>query len=219
MKIERISEDQVRCTLTNEDLELRNVQISDLAYGTDDTRALFRDMMEEAEREFGFNRAGVPLFVEAVPGADGLVLTITKVENPEELDARFSKFTPRANTAGVLAGLLNRTPTLTQVRDVTDENRSSRFFLFESLEDVSEAARALDGTYYGKNTLYKLPDRQGFCLHIEPSWHDLDAYNRICNILSEYGTSETSTYATGDLIREHYEVLVPDHALEVMAKF
>ena len=67
MKIERINEDQVRCTLTHEDLELRNVKISDLAYGTDDTRALFRDMMEEAERTFGFNQAGVPLFVEAVP--------------------------------------------------------------------------------------------------------------------------------------------------------
>ena len=219
MKIERINEDQVRCTLTHEDLELRNVKISDLAYGTDDTRALFRDMMEEAERTFGFNQAGVPLFVEAVPGADGLVLTITKVDNPEELDARFSKFTPRVNTAGVLAGLLHRTPTLTQVNDVSDQNRSSRFFLFDSLEDVSEAARALDGTYYGKNTLYKLPDHRGFCLHIEPSWHDTDEYNRVCNILSEYGTSDTFTYATRDFIDEPYEVLVPDKALTVLAKF
>ena len=219
MKIERLNEDQVRCTLTAEDLEQRNIILPELAYGTDAARALFRDMMEEAERTFGFNQAGVPLFVEAVPKSGGLILTITKVEDPEELDARFSKFTPRPNTAGILAGLLDRTPTLTQVKDVSDADRSARYFYFDSLDSVSEAARALDGVYYGRNSLYKMPDHAGFCLRIEPSWHDVEAYNRVCNVLSEYGTSELSTYATGSLMQEHYEVLVPDRALSVMAKF
>lgn len=219
MKIERLNEDQVRCSLSMDDLEKRNIAISELAYGTDATRALFRDMMEEAEHMFGFNRAGVPLFVEAVPTSDGLVMTITKVENPEELDARFSKFAPKPNTAGVLAGLLNRTPTLTQVKDVTNDLQSSKYFHFDDLDSVIEAAKALSGIYYGKNTLYKLPDHEGYCLHIEPSWHDLEEYNRICNILSEYGTAELSTYATGALIHEHYEVIQADKALTVLAKF
>ena len=46
MKIEKVSENQIRCTLTKEDLADRKLQISELAYGTESARALFREMMQ-----------------------------------------------------------------------------------------------------------------------------------------------------------------------------
>lgn len=95
MKIERINENQIRCTLTREDLMDREIKISELAYGSDKAKSLFRDMMQQAAYEFGFEADDIPLMVEAVPiNAECLVLTITKVEDPEELDTRFSKFAP-----------------------------------------------------------------------------------------------------------------------------
>ena len=33
MKIEKINENQIRCTLTREDLELHQIKLSELAYG------------------------------------------------------------------------------------------------------------------------------------------------------------------------------------------
>ena len=37
----------------------------------------------------------IPLMIEAIPlNADCIVLIITKVEDPEELDTRFSRFAP-----------------------------------------------------------------------------------------------------------------------------
>ncbi len=41
MKIEKISDTQIRCTLTKEDLDSHQIRISELAYGTDKAKKLF----------------------------------------------------------------------------------------------------------------------------------------------------------------------------------
>lgn len=93
MKIEKISENQIRCTLTKEDLAERQIKLSELAYGSEKVKSLFRDMMQQASYEFGFEAEDLPLMIEAIPlSADTIILIITKVEYPEELDTRFSKF-------------------------------------------------------------------------------------------------------------------------------
>ena len=93
MKIERINENQIRCTLSNFDLSVRNVNLNELAYGSEKARNLFREMIQRASREVGFEAEDIPLMVEAIPMAnDSVMLIITKIEDPEELDTRFSKF-------------------------------------------------------------------------------------------------------------------------------
>ena len=93
MKIEKINENQIRCTLNKEDLAERELKISELAYGTEKAKDLFREMMQQASFEFGFEAEDIPLMIEAIPvTGDCIILIITKVEDPEELDTRFSKF-------------------------------------------------------------------------------------------------------------------------------
>lgn len=93
MRIEKISDKQIRCTLNKQDLSDRELRISELAYGTDKAKALFRDMMQQASYEFGFETEDIPLMIEAIPMyPDTLVLVITKVDDPDELDTRFSNF-------------------------------------------------------------------------------------------------------------------------------
>lgn len=97
MKIEKVSDTQIRCTLTKEDLADRHLKISELAYGTEKAKNLFRDMMQQASYEFGFEADDIPLMIEAIPvSQDAIILLITKVEYPEELDTRFSKFSDSA---------------------------------------------------------------------------------------------------------------------------
>ena len=94
MKIEKLNENQIRCTLTHADLAARHLKLSELAYGTEKAKSLFRDMMQQASFDFGFEAEDLPLMIEAIPSSgDSIVLIITKVEDPEELDTRFSKFT------------------------------------------------------------------------------------------------------------------------------
>ena len=94
MRIEKVNDNQIRCTLTREDLASRNIKLSELAYGSENAKSLFRDMMQQAASEFGFEAEDIPLMIEAIPlSAETIMLIITKVESPEELDTRFSNFT------------------------------------------------------------------------------------------------------------------------------
>lgn len=95
MKIERINENQIRCTLSSQDLSIRNLNLGELAYGSEKARNLFREMIQKASSEVGFDAEDIPLMVEAIPlSNESVMLVITKIEDPEELDTRFSKFAP-----------------------------------------------------------------------------------------------------------------------------
>ena len=45
MKIEKVNENQIRCTLTREDLAERQIKLSELAYGTEKASSPFRSRM------------------------------------------------------------------------------------------------------------------------------------------------------------------------------
>lgn len=93
LKIERLSENQIRCTLNKADLADKELKISELAYGTAKAKELFKEMMQQASIELGFEVDDIPLMIEAIPvSPDCLILIVTKVEDPEELDTRFSRF-------------------------------------------------------------------------------------------------------------------------------
>ena len=93
MKLEKLSDTQIRCTLSKEDLSQRQLHLSELAYGSEKAEELFRDMMQQASIELGFEADNIPLMIEAIPiSNDCLVLVVTKVEDPDELDTRFSRF-------------------------------------------------------------------------------------------------------------------------------
>lgn len=93
MRIEKISDKQIRCTLTQADLQNHHINIGELAYGSEKARSLFQEMLSQASREFNFHAENMPLMIEAVPmSGDNLVLVITKVEDPDEIDTRFPNF-------------------------------------------------------------------------------------------------------------------------------
>ncbi len=95
MKIEKVNDHQIRCTLTKDDLAKRDLKITELAYGTDKAKELFQEMMQQANIEFGFEAEDTPLMIEAIPiNSECIVLIITKVDDPDELDTRFSNFAP-----------------------------------------------------------------------------------------------------------------------------
>ena len=70
MKIEKINDNQIKCTLTSQDLADRSIDIGELVYGSDKAKQLFRDMMLEANRRFGF-RAGdnIPIMTRIRPSS------------------------------------------------------------------------------------------------------------------------------------------------------
>ena len=237
MKIEKISENQIRCTLTHNDLAERKLQLSELAYGTEKAKSLFHDMMQQAAFEFGFEADNMPLMIEAIPtSADSIVLIITKVEDPEEIDARFSKFAPssgsdterKMDTPGKLEGA----ETLRNLFEKVKEKISSveaaapvpkvksplRLFSFATMDDVMLAAHFLANVYSGSNTLYKDHAEDMFILAMTQSAHSDKDYNRICNMLTEYGTMENASGIALAFLEEHCEALICNQAVQTLAK-
>lgn len=150
MKIEKVSDNQIRCTLTREDLAERQIKLSELAYGTEKAKLLFRDMMQQAAYEFGFEADDIPLMIEAIPlSADTIILVVTKVEYPEELDTRFSKFSEpdpediyedALEGSGVTAGAEGADDILGLFKKIQEERRKAA-----EAEDKDDSFASTDG--------------------------------------------------------------------------
>ena len=99
MKIEKVNDNQIRCTLTREDLEDRHIKISELAYGSAKAKSLFKDMVEQANYEFGFETNDIPLMVEAIPlPSESIVLIITRLNIRMSLTPDFQSFRRQMTT-------------------------------------------------------------------------------------------------------------------------
>ena len=80
MKIERINDNQIRCTLTSFDLSVRDLNLGELAYGSEKAKRLFREMIQKASSEVGFDAEDIPLMVEAIPlSNESIMLIITRI--------------------------------------------------------------------------------------------------------------------------------------------
>lgn len=259
MKIEKVNEHQIRCTLTREDLATRELKISELAYGTEKAKTLFRDMMRQAAFECGFEAEDIPLMIEAIPlNSECIVLIITKVEDPEELDTRFSKFAPSVHegddydedgeelvdvfsegadevlnmlrkmsgsdlpedssgsksTPAAAAGKEQRTGS----KKAPVQQISCQLFTFGSLNNVTRLAHVASAVYRGANTLYKDEKSGSYLLLIDSAGQSASDFNRICNLISEYGRPEKSVNAARAYLEEHFEPLIKDNALEALAQ-
>ena len=207
MKIEKLNENQIRCTLTRADLAERQLQLSELAYGTEKAKSLFHDMMQQAAFEFGFEAEDIPLMIEAIPASsDSIVLIITKVEDPEELDTRFSKFAPspggdsdqrkkealqKLEGAETLLNLLGKVKEKINAADTANDSMEKearqehkatlRLFSFPTMDSVLRAVHLLSQMYKGSNTLYKDHEEDVYILALTQA--ELSASQAIYNFL------------------------------------
>lgn len=257
MKIEKVNDHQIRCTLTKADLADRELKISELAYGTEKAKNLFRDMMQQASLKFGFEAEDIPLMIEAIPlNADCIVLIITKVEDPEELDTRFSKFAPVAedenedmdsedyshsadSSSDSIFDLFRQIqesrraelsgsdkPGTDSAADVPAKGNTGReakaagtkIFSFTSMHHLIRLAHVASAFYDGRNTLYKNNVAGRYLLVISEEQLSAEDFNRICNVVSEYGRLEPSAAGSEAYYKEHYELISEGKALQTLAQ-
>lgn len=236
MKIEKLNENQIRCTLTRADLAARHLKLSEIAYGTEKAKSLFRDMMQQASFDFGFEAEDIPLMIEAIPvSSDSIVLIITKVEDPEELDTRFSKFTSsndpfhglpepfnKLEGAEGFLDLLNKVKEAAASVTKEQEQQSTaldvKLFSFDGIDRVIQAAKLIAPVYHGANTLYLDSTEDVYILALTPSDPAANIFNKVCNMLSEYGTPEKVSVSTLAFLEEHCETVISSDAVQKLAE-
>lgn len=240
MKIEKVNENQIRCTLTREDLISRELKISELAYGTEKAKNLFRDMMQQAHFEFGFEAEDIPLMIEAIPlNSECIVLIVTKVEDPDELDTRFARFAPSVmeddgeydddfDPANEVLDFFRRlkepasaspdAPIEPVSLEPQEDQDRTIIFAMDSLQQVMNAAAVSCRHFKGQSRLYKEEQNGRYLLVLQQHGMDAGMFNKVCNTISEYGTPQRAQSAGKTFLAEHYEALIPENALELLGQ-
>lgn len=247
MKIEKVNDNQIRCTLTKADLADRELKLSEIAYGTEKAKSLFRDMMQQAALKFGFEADNIPLMIEAIPlNADCIVLIITKVEDPEELDTRFSRFAPDSEDETEILGesdenyghahdevmdlfkkikkeaseLMSKVEEKKseETEDKQENTFAAKIFSFDSMTDVIKPSVILKDTYNDVNSLYKDGKNGRYMLVINKIEDSTENFNKACNILSEYGKLERMLPTSEFFFKEHYECVIEYDAIQKLSQ-
>ncbi len=205
MKIERISENQLKLTLTKDDLKERDIKLEDLITPSEKTQKLFRDIMEQALDEEDFVSENTPLMVEAVPmGTDGIMIIVTKVNNKD-------KKAPLMQQAQE-SRRWKKKPMDTQ-EHAEDKNSDILIYSFPQLDDIIHVSLRLDGSFKGESSVYK-NDGKYFLVLQKNTAEESDTEL----VLKEYGQKHVSTPLAKYYLLEHGETIIPEKAVKALAK-
>ncbi|WP_304508404.1 adaptor protein MecA [Anaerotignum sp.] len=215
MKIERVSENQLKLTLTRADLVERDLKLEDLINPSEKTQKLFRDIMEQALDEYDFINESTPLMVEAVPvGVDGIMIIVTKIdqknksENPMDL-----LFKNKENHKW-------KKKPLDFIESKTQDNEDLLIFSFHTLDDAIHASLRLNDCYRGESELFKSNER--FFLVLQADTYTADENNEnndnIELLLDEFGQKHISTSLAKYYLLEHGKTMIKSNAVGTLAK-
>ncbi len=211
MKIEKISDNQIRCILTPGDLIKRHLSIKSIAQGDQAAQALVREMMEQSSEEFGFEPNEFPLLVELSPaGGGGIALTVTKVNSMDEI--------PISAQADHLMRALQAI-----VNMAKDNDRKERIpapvaaFSFDARRVLVLPPELKEDPRGVHTALYWQPKYNVYYLCVTSSLKYQAVFSHVCHLLSEYGRSVPVTEGSPAYFAEHYVTLCARNALKHIA--
>ena len=211
MKVEKISETQIKFVLNQSDLMNRDIRLSELAYGSEKTQQLFREMMEQAMAECNFNADNTPLMIEAVPlSTDSIMIIVTKVAESRDDEKHMNLLKHMREAKRHIQQQSQPTIRLDRSPD-----SQLTIFSFKSLDEAASATARLFGSFTGKNSLYKSDGRFYLIIHND-NQDDRLSIASIELILNEYGQKHISTPLSVVYLEEHGEVIIQDDAVDIL---
>ncbi|MCL1988678.1 MAG: adaptor protein MecA [Firmicutes bacterium] len=206
MKIEKISDNQIKFILSKDDLDERNIKLSELTYGSEKTQMLFQDMMIQARMEYDFDSEDAPLMIEAIPFDQGnIVVIVTKITD--------------SNDGGFISKLMQQAEELKTTEfsaaKPPEEKSGIDVFSFDDIETVTKAAKQLDKFFIGQTMLYKHLNRYFLILENDRIYEE--EQGEYVAILTEYGERHISNSMSAAYLKEHGEMLISHHAIEKLS--
>lgn len=242
MKIIKINENSISLTIRNEELKERNIKLSDLSYGSKKARDLLLEVISLAKTEVGFD-AKSPLAVEVVPLKEGdLKLIITTDINLDELDSRFSKFTPTKSDGLPITIMQALESTIDKFEEalrignvkgasevgnankleIRKDDEITYIFEFDSIDKATDACLNVHNYDYN-SVFYKDEKNNKFFLVLsivgDKDSEILSTFTKVCNTLAEYGKREESEFGINQAyFEEHYKVIIKENAVYKLSK-
>ena len=225
MKIEKISDTQIKVTLNHSDLIDRDLKLSELAYGSQKAQALFKDMMARANEEFGFETDNVPLMIEAVPlSTDSIMIVVTKVEDPSQIEQKLETIGERPTHRTFkepeedrLTDLALMGKDISEVQATPIDKEIALTYLFNDFDQVCMAAHRVQPMFAGDNSLYKY--NESYFLVLGKNRKADSAIEGIVGVLDEFGSRCPSSDLNEMFLREHGKLMIDLHAVDVLIKY
>lgn len=200
MRIEKVNENVLRVTITLNDLEERNIDISSLNYNSPAAQELFWDMMERAEEEYGFASGDSQLVFEASPeNEDGFVVTITKIDSDGEFESIQKYIKSKYKNSD-----------LRQKKKKSKVCSTLNIYCFDSIEDLCQLAKRIYPLYNGESVVYKYRSCYYLLLAGSSSSPQLEI------ILDEYSAHVGNANFFEGYLNEYGERIIHENALETL---
>ncbi|WHH61046.1 adaptor protein MecA [Petroclostridium sp. X23] len=207
MKIERISHNKIKVTLSIDDLEEWNIDIENLSYNSPETQEMFWNMMKKAELEAGFYVDDSQLIIEAMPlQSEGFVIIVTRVDEDDDFESihkyiksKFKKSELRVKRKNkkICSGLM--------------------IYMFSDFDDICSASTRLLNIYAGESTLYRYKDYYYLALTRNCTLNSLP--ETVETILTEYGHKIPHASIQEGFLNEHGSKIIENNALEVLQQY
>ncbi|QGQ46721.1 genetic competence negative regulator [Metabacillus sediminilitoris] len=192
MRLERLNYDKIKIFLTTDDLKDRGLTKEDLWKDSLKVHQLFRDMMNEASAELGFEAHG-PIAVEVYSlHAQGMVVIVTNSNEPAEIDDDFSD-------------------DYIEMQVKLDENIDV-IYEFETFEDIIQLSNCLHQQHVYEGMLIFYQERY-YLLLSDDQQVELD---NLVAVLAEYGSPSTLTVHR---LKEYGKILMEDKAIQEIFKY
>lgn len=241
MKIEKINNNQIKFTLTQDDLLERDIELPELVFGSEKSQSLFKEIMTEAFHECDFDVENTPVMIEATPlSSKGIMIIVTKVTEDFDIEDGTSLIPD------------TRIEERYKVRDLTSNNTtvSQNVFIysFDSLDLVSLACKTIVDKFECKGSLFKKLEKYYLVAYIafseeekvekeseyDAGYEDIlsklrkkvekndntksVAVKNLDAMLNEYGKKHLSSNLSEEHLKEHYEIIIDSDAINKMAK-
>jgi adapter protein MecA 1/2 len=204
MRIERISDTQIKFVLMTTDLEERDIKISELSYASGKTQQLFRELMTLVQDEQEFIEDETPLMFEAMRvGVDSLAVVVTKVDPNVEAEKNFNLMPAARRDC--------RFKKRGQIRQPQQDDDSYCVFSFDDIELMAAAAVRLPRHFTGTSQVYKMENHYFLILMNETE--DVSTTEELEAILYEYGQKHVSNALSHQYLLERGEIIITENAV------
>ncbi len=216
MKMEKISDTQIKFILTKSDLISRNLNLADLTHQNEKTSQLFKEMLDKVVKNFNLKPESNPFMIEAMPMNDGIIILISKVDSEKSLNSGFDFLPETLKTGrfrqGGFLDLKEEAPP-----HISRKDAKYSVFVFKSMDAASLAAKRINSSFEGESSLFKLKDSFYILLKRRKIKNNLQT-DFLETALSEYGRKQTSNSVSAAYIKEHGEVIIADRAINILSE-
>ena len=211
MRIERISDTQMKFVLMLDDLEERDIKINELSYASDKTQQLFREIATLVQDEQEFTEGETPLMFEAMRvGVDSLVVVVTKINHALENEKKFNLIPAARQECR-----FKRSNPIKQPEHANEDSYS--VFSFDNIDLLASAAIRLPQHFAGTSEVHKMDSRIFLILTNETE--DTTTTAELEAILYEYGQKHVSNRLSHQYLIERGEVLIAENAVDKLRMY